>query len=679
MRGLFEMILLTFIAQVYAKDFMDQLVSKLADRMVVTALHHAGLDETTAAKTNPQSILHTRLPIPHASLPFFHSGPRKFIPQALFPLPVTRSSQAITEKEAAKGTQAAATQVRLPPSIPITGLLPPFFHAADAVKVTGAAVKDKLIEEVAAMAEAMEVTAEQESGPEAEYSMARQYSPTLDVKKQTGQEAAAKASELLFDAKSSEQAETKAEQSHARTLDMQTATLPVTRKGKKAEDEEESSTTSLQTNRWKPLFFQAESTGDEEVAGNAVAETVARVKAEEEAAAKVKAIKEVAAKAKAVLHASKPASFWQASQIFDGLRSTMQNWINYVQETTTKRQAKEEGTSQYSLIASGTNLPDPEKVQTGGEDAWFVKTSKQGGGVMAVADGVGSYSVNEGVDAGQYARVLSYEVHHAHCSNKNLKSAIATAQHNTHLPGAATLCMVEVNGDKLQAANIGDSGFRVIRNGEIAFASRTHQHCFNCPYQLSNKKLNPGTDTAKDAEVYDFPVQPGDIVVVGSDGLFDNVFDADIAQVATDAMHGNTALTATKAASEELVKLANKNARDKSYESPFALEKAHHKKHPVEPGGKLDDITVVVGQVVMSTAGATDLQMAVAASEQLGRSMKMEREKARLDEARTFFHPLSVFVKDVWDGLIRPGASSLAAAAAAAAVAVQVQYPIPDP
>jgi protein phosphatase PTC7 len=63
----------------------------------------------------------------------------------------------------------------------------------------------------------------------------------------------------------------------------------------------------------------------------------------------------------------------------------------------------------------------------------------------------------------------------------------------------------------------GDSGFIVVRNGEIAMRSSPKQHFFDCPLQFgAYPEFVDGTDTADDAEVFHLPVQPGDIVVAGA-------------------------------------------------------------------------------------------------------------------------------------------------------------------
>ena len=82
---------------------------------------------------------------------------------------------------------------------------------------------------------------------------------------------------------------------------------------------------------------------------------------------------------------------------------------------------------------------------------------------------------------------------------------------------------------------------------------------------------------AIDADEFEVPVQTGDLVIVGSDGLFDNMFDNDIELVVNDALAkvaGTGALSAARAVSVALAVEARKNAEDPLFESPFALEAA---------------------------------------------------------------------------------------------------------
>ena len=55
------------------------------------------------------------------------------------------------------------------------------------------------------------------------------------------------------------------------------------------------------------------------------------------------------------------------------------------------------------------------------------------------------------------------------------------------LIGSCTACVVSLHrrDKKLYTANLGDSGFRVIRQGQVVHRSQEQQHYFNSPYQLS--------------------------------------------------------------------------------------------------------------------------------------------------------------------------------------------------
>ena len=61
---------------------------------------------------------------------------------------------------------------------------------------------------------------------------------------------------------------------------------------------------------------------------------------------------------------------------------------------------------------------------------------------------------------------------------------------------------------------MGDSSLFLF--GSRFFKTKEHQHYFNCPYQL-------GTNGDKEFLKYELTVKEGDRIVMGSDGLFDNL------------------------------------------------------------------------------------------------------------------------------------------------------------
>ncbi|CAN1219250.1 Probable protein phosphatase 2C 26 [Linum perenne] len=187
------------------------------------------------------------------------------------------------------------------------------------------------------------------------------------------------------------------------------------------------------------------------------------------------------------------------------------------------------------------------------------------------------------------------ETYYVNCDPRVL---IRKAHAATSSIGSATVivAMLERNGT-LKVANVGDCGLKLIRGGQIIFSTSPQEHYFDCPYQLSSETIG---QTYLDAMISNVEVMEGDTIVMGSDGLFDNVFDHEI--VSTIAQHKNVNDTA-----KVLANLAKVHSLDSSYESPYALE-ARSKGIEVPmwkkilgmklTGGKLDDITVIVGQVV---------------------------------------------------------------------------------
>lgn len=58
--------------------------------------------------------------------------------------------------------------------------------------------------------------------------------------------------------------------------------------------------------------------------------------------------------------------------------------------------------------------------------------------------------------------------------------------------GSSTACVVVLNrtDQMLYTANIGDSGFLVMRNGQVVHRSEEQTHYFNTPFQLSLAPAN---------------------------------------------------------------------------------------------------------------------------------------------------------------------------------------------
>lgn len=86
----------------------------------------------------------------------------------------------------------------------------------------------------------------------------------------------------------------------------------------------------------------------------------------------------------------------------------------------------------------------------------------------------------------------------------------------------------------------------------------------------------------------------GDVVIMATDGLFDNLYDPDILACLETSTAGSSNMDQTQVANCLATK-AEKLSFDKKYKSPFEVNaKAVGRKHP---GGKKDDITVIVSEI----------------------------------------------------------------------------------
>lgn len=226
--------------------------------------------------------------------------------------------------------------------------------------------------------------------------------------------------------------------------------------------------------------------------------------------------------------------------------------------------------------------------------------SKYRGGVIAVADGVSGWAeqnVNPALFPKELMANISSFVGDEEV-NYDPQLLIKKAHAATSSIGSATIivAMLEKNGI-LKIANVGDCGLRVIRKGQIVFSTCPQEHYFDCPYQLSSEVVS---QTYLDAVVSCVNLIEGDITVMGSDGLFDNVFDREIVSTLTT-------ISDVAESAKALANLANKHSTDLAFDSPYSLEgRARGYDLPLWKkflgqkltGGKLDDITVIVSRVV---------------------------------------------------------------------------------
>ena len=253
---------------------------------------------------------------------------------------------------------------------------------------------------------------------------------------------------------------------------------------------------------------------------------------------------------------------------------------------------RERGPAKMKMSCGALYLPKDDEDKPLGEDAHFICAEKQ---TIGVADGVGGWA-KKGVDAGEYARQLMKNAEIASQKEPNgevqLKRVLGTAFLNTKAQGSSTACIVTLKQDYyLHAIYVGDSGFMIFRDKKFVYKSPIQQRCFNCPRQLGNSNKSDKPCSAIEIKV---GVVPGDIIVLGTDGLLNNMFPAEIEDVIkkTTLEEGvnpeKLALT--------IADLALYNSFDRFFYSPYA--RAARKAGKEHSGGKIDDITVIVAHIL---------------------------------------------------------------------------------
>lgn len=259
---------------------------------------------------------------------------------------------------------------------------------------------------------------------------------------------------------------------------------------------------------------------------------------------------------------------------------------------------------------------------------------------IGVADGVGGWTEN-GIDPSLFSQALMFYASRsaAHTSadpqtgcapDRILSEAFEhVLKEPLVVAGSATACILTMDASNgtLRSANLGDSGFVILRQGTgkqgVFHVSSPQQLGFNTPLQLAKlpkEWIQEGSisNTPKDAASWECTLQHGDLIIVGTDGLFDNV-DAKIeipqfAKFIKEKHHASYAARHAAAASEakedtleedrefvqvlatNLVEYAKICQSSTTKQSPFEREAARYGIH--FPGGKIDDVALVCCLVV---------------------------------------------------------------------------------
>jgi protein phosphatase PTC7 len=233
--------------------------------------------------------------------------------------------------------------------------------------------------------------------------------------------------------------------------------------------------------------------------------------------------------------------------------------------------------------------PHPEKVSWGGEDYGFSV-----GRTFGVFDGVSGAEKEMGKQL--YSKFLSEsmkkKIGKDGLSIKEITDYMTEAKvmADEMATGATTAVVASIGEDNvLRALNLGDSVCLVLRDGAVAARTREIIHFFDCPYQLGDDS----PDRPKDGTTLQAEIFPGDIIVAGSDGVFDNLSDADVCDIV--GSFGPRAKAAQIA--KKIVDKSRVVSLDTSAVTPYstvARGRSGYDQYKSGRGGKVDDISCIV-------------------------------------------------------------------------------------
>lgn len=285
-----------------------------------------------------------------------------------------------------------------------------------------------------------------------------------------------------------------------------------------------------------------------------------------------------------------------------------------------------------------------------GQDAFFISRIGESSNVaLGVADGVGGWE-DSGVDPADFSHgFCDYMAHAAYTHPAGSKIGPRSLMQKGYedicrdksVPaGGSTACVaIATENGELSIANLGDSGYIQLRLNAIHSASEPQTHAFNTPYQLSvipERMLKQAAafggqqlcDMPKDSNVTRHELKHGDVLILATDGMWDNLAAQDILRTTSKVMltlgaweqHPTNGTVVGRSLRQlmridegevdteempplqtflaaELTAAAKSASVNTKVDGPFAREV--HKYYPDEDwrGGKVDDICVVVAVV----------------------------------------------------------------------------------
>lgn len=310
----------------------------------------------------------------------------------------------------------------------------------------------------------------------------------------------------------------------------------------------------------------------------------------------------------------------------------------------------------YNHIQPQKKRPKSKRPASG-QDAFFISRLGDTNAVaFGIADGVGGWE-NSGVDPADFSHGFCDYMASAAYEHKPETGALPLTPRALMQRGYDDVCKdgsigaggstasiaIASEDGHLEIANLGDSGFVHLRSNAVHAYSEPQTHAFNTPYQLS---IVPASmlaraaafggaqlcDNPRDADVTRHTLEHGDVLIIASDGLWDNLFNQTILRISSQLMTSVGAwkksdggvlvaddlkqftqnqdsttqqpLTLQSALAVHITNAAKSASINGRTDGPFAKEVQKYYPQENWHGGKEDDICVVV--MIVSEDGKSE-------------------------------------------------------------------------
>lgn len=194
---------------------------------------------------------------------------------------------------------------------------------------------------------------------------------------------------------------------------------------------------------------------------------------------------------------------------------------------TRERRGSERNTyweEHLSFFSGFVTVRHPESCQTCCKNALF--TSRNGLGVFSGA-GECRCDYNPGAYPQELAKLTSDYINNI-CSRKIVRGLRNASQTIDIKEGSSAACVIGRDEKKIVGTDVGDCGFIVIRSGEIVYWVIYEPEADKFATRLSSSS---SSSTVDDGTRFEFGIEMGDWIVMGSFGLWERLHKEDVRDI----------------------------------------------------------------------------------------------------------------------------------------------------